>query len=110
MISNSGVLVLDPVTVTLPVGTSVAVKEPEVDQLPVRVTVGVTESDNVMEGVGSLLDVTETVLVWVPDAVLDRVTDRDAGIDGVIVLLTDAASKPTVISIPQAWGSVSVAE
>ena len=116
VISNNGVVVLVPVTVMLPVvvtlvvtvplGITDAVNEPDT----VAGTEGVIESERVMETVGSLLDVTDTVLVCVPDAVIDRVIDRDAGIDGVIVLLTDAASNPTLISMPQAWGNVSVAE
>jgi hypothetical protein len=41
------------------------------------------------------------------EPVIDRVSD---GVAGTAVPLTDAASLPTLISIPQAWGSVSVAE
>jgi hypothetical protein len=134
--SNSGVVVLVPVTVILLVNVlllvTVVVGISDADNVPVAVlllvtvvvgisdadnvpdkdagTVGVTESESVMETVGSLLDVTDTVLVWLPVAVTDRVIDSDAGIDGVKVLLTDAASNPTLISIPQAWGNVSVAE
>jgi len=114
--SKSGVLVLVPVVVTEPVavildvivfvGTMDAVNDPD----NVAGTLGVTESDSVMETVGSLLEVTDIVLVMVDEAVTVLVIDRLAGIDGVIVLLTDAASNPTLISIPHAWGSVSVAE
>jgi len=114
--SKSGVLVLVPVVVTEPVavildvivfvGTRDAVNDPD----NVAGTLGVTESDSVMETVGSLLEVTDIVLVMVDEAVTVLVIDRLAGIDGVIVLLTDAASNPTLISIPHAWGSVSVAE
>ena len=110
------VYVLVPVVVTVPVpvildvivfvGTNEVVNDPD----SVAGTVGVTESESVMDTVGSLLEVTDTVRVIVEDAVVVLVIDRLAGIDGVIVLLTDAASKPTLISIPQAWGSVSVAE
>jgi hypothetical protein len=49
----------------------------------------------------------------VAEIVIDRVSDGLAGIDGLAgtaVPLTDAASLPTLISMPQAWGSVSVAE
>jgi hypothetical protein len=116
VIANSGVLVLVPVIVIEPVavildvivfvGTREAVNDPD----NVAGTLGVTESDRVMETVGSLLEVTDTVLVRVDEAVVVLVTVGVAGIDGVIVLLTDAASNPTLISIPHAWGSVSVAE
>jgi len=136
VIANSGVLVLVPIIVTEPVPdildvivyvpVPVVVTEPVPDILDVIVFVGikeavndpdnvagtdgVTESESVMETVGSLLEVTDIVLVTVEEAVVVLVIDRLAGIDGVIVLLTDAASKPTLISIPQAWGSVNVAE
>jgi hypothetical protein len=116
VIANSGVLVLVPVIVIDPVavilevivlvGISDVVNDPDND----AGTLGVTESERVMETVGSLLEVTDTVLVWVEEAVVVLVIERLAGIDGVIVLLTDAASKPTRISMPQACGSVSVAE
>jgi len=124
--ANSGEVVLVNVIVTEPVadildvivfvGIKEVVNDPDnvagtlADPLPVRVTVGVTESESVMETVGSLLEVTDIVLVTVEEAVTVLVIDRLAGIDGVNVLLTDAASNPTLISIPQAWGSVSVAE
>jgi len=114
------VTVIEPVPVILDVivlvGINEAVNDPDsvagtlADPLPVRVTVGVTESESVMETVGSLLEVTDIVRVTVEDAVVVLVIDRLAGIDGVIVPLTDAASKPTLISMPHAWGSVSVAE
>ena len=136
VISNSGVVVLVPVIVTEPVPdildviVFVPVTDVVTEPVPVLLDVivfvgiseavndpdndagieGVTESESVMETVGSLLEVTDIVLVTVEEAVTVRVIDRLAGIDGVIVLLTDAASKPTLISIPQAWGSVSVAE
>jgi hypothetical protein len=79
VIANNGVVVVVPVIVTEPVvvmllvivlvGTNDDVNEPVsvpdilVDQLPVRVTVGVIESERVMETVGTLLDVTDIVLV-----------------------------------------------
>jgi hypothetical protein len=116
VIANNGVVVPVPVIVTEPVtvildvivfvGTSDADNDPD----NVAGTEGVTESESVMEGVGALLEVTDIVLVTVEEAVTDRVSDGVAGIDGVNVPLTDAASNPTLISIPQAWGSVSVAE
>jgi len=114
------VIVIDPVTVILDVivfvGINEAVNDPDdvagtlAETLPVRVTVGVTESESVIDTVGSLLEVTDIVLVTVDDAVTVLVIVGVAGIDGVIVLLTEAASKPTLISIPQACGSVKVAE
>lgn len=116
VIANSGVLVLVPIIVTEPVPdildviVFVGIKEAVNDPDNVAGTDGVTESERVMETVGSLLEVTDIVLVTVEEAVVVLVIDRLAGIDGVIVLLTDAASKPTLISIPQAWGSVNVAE
>ena len=116
VIANSGVLVLVPVTVIEPVPVIldvivlVGINEVVNDPDNVAGTLGVTESESVMETVGSLLEVTVIVRVTVEDAVVVLVTVGVAGIDGVIVLLTDAASKPTLISIPHAWGSVSVAE
>jgi hypothetical protein len=136
VIANSGVLVLVPSIVTEPVADTldvivyvpvpVKVTEPVPVILDVIVFVGInevvndpdsvagtlgdTESDSVIETVGSLLDVTDIVRVIVEDAVVVLVIDRLAGIDGVNVPLTDAASKPTLISMPHAWGSVSVAE
>lgn len=104
------VVVAEPVPVILDVIVFVGIKEAVNDPDNVAGTEGVTESESVMETVGSLLEVTDTVLVTVEEAVTVRVIDRLAGIDGVIVLLTDAASNPTLISIPQAWGSVNVAE
>jgi hypothetical protein len=49
-----------------------------------------------------------TQTVGCGDGVAEIVIDRV--VDGAAVPLTDAASLPTVISIPQAWGSVNVAE
>ena len=104
------VIVTEPVPDMLDVIVFVGIKEVVNDPDNVAGTEGVTESESVMETVGSLLEVTDIVLVTVEEAVVVLVIDRLAGIDGVIVLLTDAASNPTLISIPQAWGSVSVAE
>jgi len=103
------VIVTEPVADILDVIVFVGINEAVNDPDNVAGTEGVIESDKVMETVGSLLEVTVIVRVTVEEAVVVRVIDRLAGIDGVIVLLTDAASNPTLISIPQAWGSVSVA-
>jgi len=105
VISYSGVVVLVPVpdilpvTVMLDVIDDVGTKDADMLLLPVTVIVGVTESDSVMEPVGLLLDVTVIVFVTVEDAVKDLVID---GVAGATVPLTEAASLPTVISIPHA--------
>ena len=99
--------VILPVAVILDVIVVVDIIDEDILLVPVRVIVGVTELEKVMETVGSLLEVTDMVLVTVAEPVTDLVV---VGVAGATVPLTDAASFPTVISMPQAWGSVRVAE
>jgi len=97
VISNSGVEVPVPVSVTLPVTVILVV----LDELGTRDVVGVK--------------VPVPVSVTLPDTVIldvmDELATRDLdGVAGTAVPLMDAASLPTVISIPQTSGSVNVAE
>ena len=61
----------------------------------------------VYEGVPDCDCVPVAVYVYEGVPVCDRVI---LGVAGATVPLTDAASLPTVMSIPHAWGKVSVAE
>ena len=95
--ANSGVEVPVPVSVTLPVGVIVIVVVGV--SVPVSVTLPVTVILVVIDELGTR------------DVVIVDVVLRDFdGVAGTAVPLTDAASLPTVISTPQASGSVNVAE
>jgi len=105
--SNSGVEVPVPVSVTLPVTVILVV----LDELGTRDVVIV---DVVLRDVVGV-KVPVPVSVTLPDTVIldvmDELAIRDLdGVAGTAVPLMDAASLPTVISIPQTSGSVNVAE
>ena len=100
----------DPVPLTVDVilivtaPDTVLVPEPETEPN----TEAVPEPDTVTVA-AIVVDILEVILGG------KRLTDSDVervieGVGGSAVPLTEAASKPTLISIPQAWGRVRVAE